>query len=151
VLAKTDAKTGGPLVDVIVNQAEQKGTGTWTAVDALGLGIPLTGITEAVFARGLSALRDQRKKASTTLAGPAPGQGADRDDLIEDIRLALYASKVVAYAQGFAQMRAASDANDWTSTSVPWRRSGGAGASSGPGSSTASGTPTPSTATSRTC
>jgi 6-phosphogluconate dehydrogenase len=113
VLAKTDEKTGGPLVDVIVDQAEQKGTGTWTAVDALGLGIPLTGITEAVFARGLSALRDERKKASTTLAGPAPGQGADRDDLIEDIRLALYASKVVAYAQGFAQMRAASEANDW--------------------------------------
>ena len=113
VLAKTDEKTGGPLVDVIVDQAEQKGTGTWTAVDALGLGIPLTGITEAVFARGLSALRDERKKASTTLAGPAPGQGADRDDLVEDIRLALYASKVVAYAQGFAQMRAASEANDW--------------------------------------
>src|SRR4051794_2372085 len=107
VLAKTDEKTGGPLVDVIVDQAEQKGTGTWTAVDALGLGIPLTGITEAVFARGLSALRDERKKASTTLSGPAPGQGADRDDLVEDIRLALYASKVVAYAQGFAQMRAA--------------------------------------------
>ena len=63
-------------MDVIVDQAEQKGTGTWTAVDALGLGVPLTGITEAVFARGLSALRDERKKASTTLAGPAPGQGA---------------------------------------------------------------------------
>src|SRR5690348_3754249 len=113
VLAKTDEKTGGPLVDVIVDEAQQKGTGTWTAVDALGLGVPLTGITEAVFARGLSALRDERKKASTTLAGPAPGQGANRDDLIEDIRLALYASKVVAYAQGFAQMRAASEANDW--------------------------------------
>jgi 6-phosphogluconate dehydrogenase len=113
VLAKTDAKTGGPLVDVIVDQAEQKGTGTWTAIDALGLGIPLPGTTDAVFARGLSALRDERKKASTTLAGPEPGQGADRDDLIEDIRLALYASKVVAYAQGFVQMRAASKANDW--------------------------------------
>jgi 6-phosphogluconate dehydrogenase len=75
--------------------------------------VPLTGITEAVFARGLSALREERKKASTVLAGPAPGQGADRDDLIEDIRLALYASKVVAYAQGFAQMRAASVARDW--------------------------------------
>ena len=75
--------------------------------------MPLTGITEAVFARGLSALRDERKKASTTLSGPAPGQGADRDDLVEDIRLALYASKVVAYAQGFAQMRAASEANGW--------------------------------------
>jgi 6-phosphogluconate dehydrogenase len=88
VLAKTDGRTGGPLVDVIVDQAEQKGTGIWTAIDALGLGVPLTGITEAVFAHGLSALRDERKKASTTLSGPAPGRGANHDDLIEDIRLA---------------------------------------------------------------
>src|ERR1700754_3189356 len=113
VLAKTDEKTGGPLVDVIVDQAEQKGTGTWTAVDALGLGIPLTGITEAVFARGLSSLRDERKAAAATLAGPLPGAGENRTDLVDDIRQALYASKVVAYAQGFAQMRAASKANDW--------------------------------------
>ena len=113
VLAKTDEKTGGPLVDVIVDQAEQKGTGTWTALDALGLGIPLTGITEAVFARGLSALRDERKAASPTLAGPKPGEGENPDSLVDDIRQALYASKVVAYAQGFAQMRAASKANDW--------------------------------------
>ena len=113
VLAKTDERTGGPLVDVILDEAEQKGTGRWTAIDALDLGVPLTGITEAVFARGLSALRDERKKASTTLAGPAPGQGEDRPDLVDDIRQALYASKVVAYAQGFAQMRAASAANDW--------------------------------------
>ncbi|NMH90203.1 NADP-dependent phosphogluconate dehydrogenase [Pseudonocardia bannensis] len=113
VLAKTDEKTGEPLVDVIVDQAEQKGTGTWTAIDALQLGVPLTGITEAVFARGLSALRDERKAASTTLAGPTPGGGADETDLVDDIRQALYASKVVAYAQGFAQMRAASAANGW--------------------------------------
>ncbi|MBC8090456.1 MAG: NADP-dependent phosphogluconate dehydrogenase [Pseudonocardia sp.] len=111
VLAKTDEKSGGPLVDVIVDQAEQKGTGTWTALDALGLGVPLTGITEAVFARGLSALRDERKAASATLAGPTPGAGPD--GLVDDIRQALYASKVVAYAQGFAQMRAASIANGW--------------------------------------
>jgi 6-phosphogluconate dehydrogenase len=113
VLQKTDEKTGGPLVDVIVDQAEQKGTGTWTAVDALGLGVPLTGITEAVFARGLSALRDERRAASTTLAGPRPGAGSVPDGLVDDIRQALYASKVVAYAQGFAQMRAASLANGW--------------------------------------
>ena len=113
VLAKTDEKTGKPLVDVIVDQAEQKGTGTWTAVDALGLGVPLTGITEAVFARGLSALRSERKAASTTLAGPNPSAAENRTDLVDDIRQALYASKVVAYAQGFAQMRAASQANDW--------------------------------------
>lgn len=113
VLAKTDEKSGNPLVEMIVDQAEQKGTGTWTAIDALGLGIPLTGITEAVFARGLSALRDERKAASTTLAGPNPSAAVDRPDLVEDIRQALYASKVVAYAQGFAQMRAASKVNDW--------------------------------------
>jgi 6-phosphogluconate dehydrogenase len=113
VLQKTDDRTGRPLVDVILDQAEQKGTGRWTAIDALDLGVPLTGITEAVFARTLSALRDERKAASTTLAGPVPGAGEDRTDLVDDIRQALYASKVVAYAQGFAQMRAASKANDW--------------------------------------
>src|SRR6478609_7813847 len=82
VLAKTDEKTGGPLVDMIVDQAEQKGTGTWTAVDALGLGIPLTGITEAVFARGLSALSGERKAASKTLSGPNPSAATDRPDLV---------------------------------------------------------------------
>ncbi|MFC5951906.1 NADP-dependent phosphogluconate dehydrogenase [Pseudonocardia lutea] len=112
VLAKTDEKTGKPLVDVIVDQAEQKGTGRWTSQDALDLGVPLTGITEAVFARTLSALRDERRAASTTLAGPSPAQKAD-EQLVDDIRQALYASKVVAYAQGFAQMRAASIENDW--------------------------------------
>ncbi len=64
VLDKTDAETGKPLVDVIVDQAEQKGTGRWTSQDALELGVPLTGITEAVFARSLSALRDQRREAA---------------------------------------------------------------------------------------
>ncbi|GAA1194273.1 NADP-dependent phosphogluconate dehydrogenase [Pseudonocardia alaniniphila] len=113
VLQKTDARTGGPLVDAIVDQAEQKGTGRWTSQDALELGVPLTGITEAVFARTLSSLRQERKAAAATLAGPVPGAGENRTDLVEDIRQALYASKVVAYAQGFAQMRAASQANDW--------------------------------------
>ncbi|GEL18340.1 NADP-dependent phosphogluconate dehydrogenase [Pseudonocardia asaccharolytica] len=113
VLVKTDERTGGPLVDVIVDQAEQKGTGRWTAIDALELGVPLTAITEAVFARTLSALRDERGAAAATLAGPAPGRGEHRPDLVDDIREALYASKVVAYAQGFAQMRAASIANGW--------------------------------------
>src|SRR5688500_16754091 len=101
VLAKEDAATGGPLVDVIVDQAEQKGTGRWTSQDALDLGVPLTGITEAVFARSLSALRDQRAAASKTLAGPTPGQAQGADSLVDDIRAALYAGKVVAYAQGF--------------------------------------------------
>jgi 6-phosphogluconate dehydrogenase len=113
VLAKTDERTGGPLVDVILDEAEQKGTGRWTAIDALDLGVPLTGITEAVFARALSALREERRAAAGTLAGPAPGSGEQRDDLVDDIRQALYASKVVAYAQGFAQMRAASLREGW--------------------------------------
>ncbi len=113
VLQKTDARTGRPLVDVILDEAEQKGTGRWTAIDALDLGVPLTGITEAVFARTLSSLKGERKAAAATLGGPVPGAGEDRTDLVEDIRKALYASKVVAYAQGFAQMRAASAANDW--------------------------------------
>ena len=113
VLAKTDERTGRPLVDVIVDQAEQKGTGRWTAIDALELGVPLTGITEAVFARTLSALRDERRAAASVLAGPKPGAGRAPEGLVEDVRRALYASKVVAYAQGFDQMRAASKAYGW--------------------------------------
>jgi 6-phosphogluconate dehydrogenase len=111
VLAKTDESTGEPLIDAIVDQAEQKGTGRWTSQDALELGVPLTGITEAVFARSLSALRDQRAAASRELAGPRPG--GLPDSLVDDVRRALYASKVVAYAQGFEQMAAAASRYDW--------------------------------------
>src|SRR4051794_14291822 len=129
VLAKEDSSTGEPLIDSIVDQAEQKGTGRWTAQDALEQGVPLTAITEAVFARGLSALRDERKAASGILAGPTPGSGnggsASGDSLVEDVRKALYASKVVAYAQGFEQMTAASKTYDWNldmgSLATIWR------------------------------
>jgi 6-phosphogluconate dehydrogenase len=114
VLDKNDERTGQPLVDVILDQAEQKGTGRWTAQDALELGVPLTAITEAVFARSLSALGDQRATASSRLAGPKPGEGARADrELVEDVRKALYASKVVAYAQGFEQMTAAAKSEGW--------------------------------------
>ncbi|MFN8164079.1 MAG: NADP-dependent phosphogluconate dehydrogenase [Solirubrobacterales bacterium] len=114
VLAKADPQTGGPLLDAIIDQAEQKGTGRWTSQDALELGIPLTAITEAVFARTLSSLREERRAASGVLAGPAPGSGGSGSgDLVDDVRRALYASKVVAYAQGFQQMTAASQAYDW--------------------------------------
>jgi 6-phosphogluconate dehydrogenase len=114
VLDKSDGRTGQPLVDVILDQAEQKGTGRWTAQDALELGVPLTAITEAVFARSLSALGDQRKTASAQLAGPKPCEGAHPDRaLVEDVRKALYASKVVAYAQGFEQMTAAAKSEGW--------------------------------------
>ena len=106
VLGKTDAETGKPLVDVIVDQAEQKGTGRWTAQDALELGVPLTGITEAVFARSLSrAARPAPRGRPACSPGPQPG--GLPESLVDDIRAALYASKVVAYAQGFEQMAAA--------------------------------------------
>ncbi len=114
VLHKQDDKTGKPLVDSIVDQAEQKGTGRWTAIDALGLGVPLTGITEAVFARGLSAQREERSAAAQVLKGPTPGeQDQSTDTLVDDVRQALYASKVVAYAQGFVQMAMASKEYGW--------------------------------------
>jgi 6-phosphogluconate dehydrogenase len=114
VLAKRDDATGGPLLDAIVDQAEQKGTGRWTSQDALELGVPLTGITEAVFARTLSSLRDERRIASQRLAGPIPGAAhGSTDGLVDDIQKALYASKVVAYAQGFQQMTAASQVHGW--------------------------------------
>ena len=114
VLSRTDEATGGPLVDVILDQAEQKGTGRWTSQDALELGVPLTAITEAGFARSLSALREQRLSAAEILAGPQPGSDGHHDtSIVEDVRNALYASKVVAYAQGFEQMAAASRQYGW--------------------------------------
>jgi len=114
VLDQTDERTGRPLVDVILDAAEQKGTGRWTAEDALELGQPLTAITEAVYARTLSALRDQRERGARTLRGPSPTPGGGAaEDLVEDISHALYASKVVAYAQGFAQMAARAEDEGW--------------------------------------
>src|SRR6185312_13151845 len=85
VLAKEDEHSGGPLVDVILDRAEQKGTGRWTSQNALELGVPLTGITEAVFARSLSALGDDRARAAGELAGPRPGEKTVSDYLVEDI------------------------------------------------------------------
>ena len=115
VLAHTDRSSGQPLVDVILDQAEQKGTGKWASQSALDLGIPVTAITEAVFARFVSALKDDRTEAARVLPGPvvAAGEAEDAGTLVEDVRLALYASKIVAYAQGFEQMLAASAAFDW--------------------------------------
>jgi 6-phosphogluconate dehydrogenase len=105
--------TGRPFVDVVLDQAEQKGTGRWTVQTALELGVPVTGIAEAVFARVVSAHPEQRRVAAE-LPGPSGGVPADqRDQLIEDVRQALYASKVVAYAQGFWQMAAGSDEYRW--------------------------------------
>jgi 6-phosphogluconate dehydrogenase len=110
VLAKRDEATGRPLVDVILDEAEQKGTGKWTSQLALDLGVPVTAITEAVFARFLSAEREQRAIAAEELTGP---RAHAPSSLVDDIRAALYASKVVAYAQGFEQLAAASAEYGW--------------------------------------
>jgi 6-phosphogluconate dehydrogenase len=115
VLRHEDADTGQPFVDVLVDRAEQKGTGRWTVQSALELAAPITGITEAVFARVLSGAAEQRRAAQPALAGPSGDrvQGDAADRLVEDVRQALYASKVVAYAQGFDQMRAAAEHYGW--------------------------------------
>jgi 6-phosphogluconate dehydrogenase len=114
VLAKVDQTSGRPLVDVILDEAEQKGTGRWTVSSALELGVPVTGITEAVFARMLSARKADRVVASGVLHGPArKATTAAGDRLVADVRDALYASKVVAYAQGFEQLAAASEEYGW--------------------------------------
>jgi 6-phosphogluconate dehydrogenase len=114
VLRKVDEATGQPLVEVILDQAEQKGTGRWTVQSALELGVPVTGITEAVFARVLSSQKEQRTAAAKVLQGPSGRLDASRADaFVDDVRDALYASKVVAYAQGFEQMAAAADAYGW--------------------------------------
>ncbi|MEU2003198.1 NADP-dependent phosphogluconate dehydrogenase [Rhodococcus sp. NPDC019627] len=113
VLKQKDAKTGKALVDVIVDAAEQKGTGRWTVKSALDLGVPVTGIAEAVFARALSGSREQRKAAVGLASGQLADKPADAAQFTEDIRQALYASKVVAYAQGFDQIAAGSAEYDW--------------------------------------
>ncbi len=114
VLAKTDGAGGSALVDSIVDEAEQKGTGRWTSESALELGVPLTGITEAVFARILSSQKEQRVKAAELLGGPRPHvSGKPNAALLDDVRDALYASKIVAYAQGFEQLRAGSREYGW--------------------------------------
>ncbi len=113
VLRKTDASTGKPLVDVILDEAEQKGTGRWTARNALDLGVALTGITEAVFARALSGQRKLRIEAEKKLPHTAPATRTLEKADIDAIREALYASKIVAYAQGFEQLSAASKEFGW--------------------------------------
>jgi 6-phosphogluconate dehydrogenase len=114
VLAKRDGANHTALVDVIEDEAEQKGTGRWTSQSALDLGVPLTAITEAVFARVLSSQKAERVKASTVLVGPAvSARGGDRARLVDDVRDALYAAKIVAYAQGFEQISAGSREYSW--------------------------------------
>ncbi|MCS5479438.1 NADP-dependent phosphogluconate dehydrogenase [Corynebacterium sp. YIM 101645] len=117
VLRQVDAETGKPLVDVILDAAGQKGTGRWTVKEALDLGVPVTAIGEAVFARALSSSLDQRKAAQGNLPtgklADFAGLGLDKESFVEDVRRALYASKLVAYSQGFDEIKAGSDEHDW--------------------------------------
>ncbi|KUZ74292.1 NADP-dependent phosphogluconate dehydrogenase [Burkholderia ubonensis] len=114
IFGKKDDETGKHLVDVILDRAAQKGTGKWTSQNALDLGVPLPLITESVFARVLSSLKTERVAASKVLSGPSatPLQG-DRAAFVEAVRRALYLSKVISYAQGFAQLRTASEEYGW--------------------------------------
>jgi 6-phosphogluconate dehydrogenase len=114
VLAHTDAATGQPFVDIVLDQAEQKGTGRWTVQSALDLGVPITGIAEATFARALSGHADQREAARAAFGSEVNSlDTADSAAFTEDVRRALYASKVVAYAQGFDHIAAGSAEYDW--------------------------------------
>jgi 6-phosphogluconate dehydrogenase len=108
VLEYVDTETGRPLVDLILDEAQQKGTGKWMSQNAFDIGAPIPTVNAAVEARLLSALKAERVAASRLLSGPASGQGLDRDRLVEAARAALYASKVMSYAQGMAMLRMAS-------------------------------------------
>ena len=112
ILAYPDAD-GGPIVEKILDTAGQKGTGKWTAITALDEGIPLTLIGESVFSRCLSAIKEERVNAAKVLAGVVPKFEGDREAFIEDIRQALYASKIVSYAQGYQLMRQAAKTYGW--------------------------------------
>jgi 6-phosphogluconate dehydrogenase len=120
-----DAEVGGHLVDAIMDAAGAKGTGKWMSQLALDLGVPSTLVTEAVYARCLSALRDSRIRASAKLAGPSGRYEGDRSQFIEQVRQALYASKIVSYAQGYVQMQAAATEYKWPlafgSIALLWR------------------------------
>jgi len=113
ILAKTDDETGKPMVDVIMDKAGQKGTGRWTSLAALDLGVPAQTIAEAVFARALSAIKDERMVASRKLAGPGATFKGDKKTFLEHLRQALFASKICSYAQGYQLLRAAADEYQW--------------------------------------
>ena len=114
ILSTVDPKTGKPLVDVIKDEAGQKGTGKWTSQEALDLGVGAPTITEAVYARFLSAIREERLEASSVLPGPDAGPyEGDPDELVEAIGKALYAAKICSYAQGFALLSEAARVYGW--------------------------------------
>ena len=113
IFSVRDPETGGYLVDMILDTAGAKGTGKWMSQLALDLGVPSTLVTEAVYARCLSAMKDARVRASKVLKGPTAKFRGDRVKFIEQVRQALYASKICSYAQGYVQMQAAAKEYDW--------------------------------------
>jgi len=113
ILRKTDAETGKPMVDVILDTAGQKGTGRWTSLEALNLGTPTATIAEAVFARSMSAIKEERVAASALLQGPKVKFKGDKREFLEKIRKGLFASKICSYAQGFQLMKAAAKEYNW--------------------------------------
>ncbi|MCD8140872.1 MAG: NADP-dependent phosphogluconate dehydrogenase [Planctomycetaceae bacterium] len=113
ILGRVDPETGKPMVEVIMDKAGQKGTGAWTGQSALALGVPTPTVAEAVFARSLSALRDERLAAAGVLAGPEPFDLGDRKRLVAMVRDALYAGKICCYAQGFSLLAEAGREYGW--------------------------------------
>lgn len=113
ILQQKDPVSGKPFVDVVQDTAGQKGTGKWTGISSLNMGVPVPTITESVYARCISAIKKERIYASKILKGPNPQYDGDKDSLIQAIHDALYCSKICSYAQGFQLMRAAASEYDW--------------------------------------
>jgi 6-phosphogluconate dehydrogenase len=125
IFSVKDKETGKYLVDVILDKAGAKGTGKWMSQLALDLGVPSTLVTEAVYARSLSALKSARQRASKSLTGPSGTYAGDKKEFIEQVRQALYASKISSYAQGYVQLQAAAEEHKWPldygSIALLWR------------------------------
>ncbi|MFM8497266.1 MAG: NADP-dependent phosphogluconate dehydrogenase, partial [Planctomycetia bacterium] len=125
IFTARDPENGGFLVDSILDAAGAKGTGKWMSQLALDLGVPSTLVTEAVYARTLSAMKEARTRASAKLVGPSATWSGDTQAFVEDVRQALYASKIASYAQGFVQLAAAAKEHDWAldyrSIAMLWR------------------------------
>jgi 6-phosphogluconate dehydrogenase len=125
ILAYVDEETGRPMVDVILDTAGQKGTGKWTSQSALDMGTPAPTVASAVFARFMSAIKEDRVAASAILRGPETGFVGDRAAFVEEIREALYASKICSYAQGFHLLQMAAAEHGWDlnygSIALMWR------------------------------
>lgn len=113
IMGKKDPETGKPMLEVIMDRAGQKGTGRWTSLEALNLGVPAPTVVEAVLARAMSAIKEERVAAAQVLSGPRMKFSAEKNAFVEKIRRALYASKICSYAQGYQLMRAAAEEYKW--------------------------------------